>query len=284
MVEYRVVIISPDNYVHSACFREVAILLVSSFKSNGVYCDFTTNDFAKDRINIVLGYHLLNKYYIQTEIISKNIKYIPYQLEQLSADEFDFSEDIKFILQNGKSVWDYSKENIALLKNNDIEAIYMPIGYRRELDNIKSIEDNKKDIDILFYGSIGKRRQDLLEILSKKYRVKVLFGIYGRKRDDFIARSKIVLNIHHYSSQMLEMVRISYLLSNKIFVISEKSIDNPYDDIGILFVNYDGIIEKCEYYLKNDKLRERSRKTAYVKFKKKFPMELFIKKIIKELN
>jgi len=169
MSKYRIVIISPDNYVHSACFREVAILLISSFKSNGVYCDFTTNDFAKDRINIVLGYHLLSKAYVKTEIISKNIKYIPYQLEQLSADEFDFSEDIQFILQNGKSVWDYSKENIALLKNNGIDAIYMPIGYHRGLDNIKNIEENKKDIDILFYGSIGKRRQDLLDILSKKY-------------------------------------------------------------------------------------------------------------------
>jgi len=83
---------------------------------------------------------------------------------------------------------------------------------------------------------------------------------------------------------MLETVRISYLINNKVFVISEKSIDNPYDDIGILFVDYDEIIEKCEYYLKQDKLRERSRKTAYVKFKKKFPMELLIRKIIGETD
>ncbi len=277
--KYRVVIISPEGYVHSACFREVALLLVSSFKTIGISCDFAINDFSEKRINIILGYHLLDKNILENEIIKKNIRYIPYQLEQLTSNEFVFSKNLKNILENGISVWDYSKENIGFLHEKNIKAEYLPIGYHKDLEIIETISENEKDIDILFYGSIGKRRKDLLDILSKKYNVKVLFGVYGEKRDEFIRRSKIVLNIHHYSSQLLEMVRISYLLNNKIFIISENSKENPYAGLGVEFLPYSDIISKCEYYLKNNQLREKKRKQNYVKFKKNFPMELFLENI-----
>ena len=51
--------------------------------------------------------------------------------------------------------------------------------------------------------------------------VKALFGVYGRERDKLIARSKIVLNMHHYSSQIFEIVRVFYLLTNRKAVVAE---------------------------------------------------------------
>ncbi len=270
---YRIVIISPDNYIHSLCFKEIAMLLVSSFRSNNISCDFTINEFSDQKINIILGYHLLNQKVIKTELIDKEKKYIPFQLEQLASSEFVLTQDIKFVLTNGVSVWDYSKENIRYLEANDIYAKYLPIGYHKDLEIIKSADENQKDIDILFYGSIGKRREKILNILSEKYKVKALFGVYGKERDDYIGRAKIVLNIHHYSAQLLEMVRLSYLLNNKIFLISEESHRNPYSDLEIEFSPYSEIISRCDYYLKNEKARDVKRNKNYVKFKKQFPME-----------
>lgn len=273
---YRIVIISPDDYIHSACFREIAMLLAGSFRSNNISCDFTINEFSDQKINIILGYHLLNKEIIKTEIIENKKRYIPFQLEQLTSSEFILTKDIIFVLKNGVSVWDYSKENIRFLKANDINAKYLPIGYHKDLEIIKSEGENKKDIDILFYGSIGKRREKILKILSEKYKVKALFGVYGKERDNYIRRAKIVLNIHHYSAQLLEMVRLSYLLNNKIFLISEESHRNPYSDLEIEFLPYSEIVSKCDYYLKNEKARDTKRKKNYVKFKKQFPMEVLL--------
>ena len=280
--EYRVVIVMPEGYPHSFCFRELAVLLTSSFKDNNIICDFAFNDFAINRINIVLGYHLLDRKEVECEIIAKKILYIPFQLEQLTSEEFGFSGKIKFILENGISVWDYSKANIEFLKNNNIKAEYLPIGYHKDLERIKSVPDEQKDIDILFYGSLGDRRKKLLNVLTKKHEVKIVFGLYGKKRDELIRRAKIVLNIHHYSSQLLEMVRISYLINNKIFVISEESLDNSYDDFEIEFSHYSEIIKKCEFYLGNVKIRDAIRKKNYVKFKKKFPMDIVLKKLLLE--
>lgn len=280
MSDYRVVIVSPEGYIHSACFRELAILIVSTFRTIGISCDFSFNEFSTGKINIVLGYHLLDYSYIKNIVNDKNIEYIVYQLEQLTADEFSFNDRIRLILNNAISIWDYSNENIGFLKKEKIDARYIPIGYHRELEIIKTVLERDKDIDILFYGSIGDRRKEILDTLSKKYNIKVLFGVYGNRRDEFIGRAKIVLNIHHYSSQLLETVRLSYLLNNRIFIISEDSLENPYSELNIEFSPYDDIISRCSYYLKNDEIREQKRKRNYVKFKKEFPMENFLKQII----
>ena len=77
---YRVCLILQDQYPHCVCFREVGLLVLSPLKANGVDCDFTLNQPAADRINILLGYHLAN-----FTGAWKNYRYIPYQLEQLLA-------------------------------------------------------------------------------------------------------------------------------------------------------------------------------------------------------
>ena len=51
----------------------------------------------------------------------------------------------------------------------------------------------------------------------------------GIARNELIARSKIILNIHFYLSGILETPRVSYAVANKKFIISENS--NPEDEI-----------------------------------------------------
>jgi hypothetical protein len=242
MGEYSITLMQPPNYIHSYAFYEIGLLLQNLFDSLNTKCSFYLNQLYRENINILLGYNLL-KYHRDL----RKFRYIVYQLEQLSNKVGWFNEDLEKTLREAYSIWDYSKENISFLKDIGISNVkYLPIGYHENLELIEHRQE--KDIDILFYGSVNNRRANILNRLKQRAKTEVFFGVYGKERDSFIARSKIVLNIHFYPMQIMEQVRLSYLLNNKCFVISECSDHNPYDD-GIVTARYDELINVCEYYL-----------------------------------
>ncbi len=272
---YRVCLIAPPDNPHAACFREIALLLVSALHSNNLNCDFAVNQMSPQHTNILVGYHLLN---FNSSIPSFN--YIPYQLEQLFSNDFPFTDNIKNILKHGSEVWDYSNENIALLQNMGIKAKLLIPGFHPNLETIPVIPNNDRNIDILFYGSIGPRRQFILSELDKRCKVKVLFGVYGEKRDQWIKRSKMILNIHHYSTQLFEAVRISYLLNNNCLVVSEASAYNPYPSVSLTSVQYDDLIETSMSLLNDIENMKLLRRKNYEEFKKNYPMTELIKHVI----
>jgi hypothetical protein len=272
---YRVVIIVPAGYKHSLCFTEVAFLLKNSLTANGIECDMTVNEFARDRINIILGFHLL----VFGDYLS-GYEYIPYQLEQLSAAEGVFSDNVKSILSQGLSVWDYSLENIEFLAKQGIFAAHLPVGYHESLEQIP--QDGEKDIDVLFFGSIGDRRQAILSNLeqsAKSPKVKTLFGVYGRERDEFISRSKIVLNVHYYSAKIFEAVRVSYLLNNRCCVVSEESAVYPFTGVNIPLTAYDSLVETCVEILDKGNYRDVGG-ASHGQFKKQYEMKTLIRKVL----
>jgi hypothetical protein len=274
---FRVVIIVPAGYKHSLCFTEVAFLLRNSLSSLGVSCDLTVNEMAKDRTNIILGYHLL----AFGDYLS-SYEYIPYQLEQLSAAEGVFSDTVKNILSRGAAVWDYSRENIEFLKRQGISAQHLPVGFHESLEQIPAAEE--KDIDVLFFGSLGERRQAVLNKLEKtgqaRVRVKTLFGVYGKERDGYIGRSKILLNIHYYTTKIFEAVRVSYLLNNRCCVVSEESSVYPYAGVNIPLVPYDGLAEKCLDILDKGDEYKAVGEASYREFKTRYEMKALIKKVL----
>ena len=198
----------------------------------------------EENTNIILGYHLL-----KSHADVRGFRYIVYQLEQLSHEVgwFKFNKEIDKILRGADCIWDYSKENISFLQEIGIPKVkYLFIGYHKNLETIE--HNQEKDIDILFYGCLNDRRANILKRLRQRFKTVVLSAVYGKERDSYIARSKIVLNMHYYPMQIIQQVRLSYLLNNRCFVISEYSDHNPYGD-GIVTAKYDELIDVCEYYL-----------------------------------
>jgi hypothetical protein len=273
-LSYRVCLILPEGNPHPLCFREVGLLLVSALKSNGLDCDFTFNQLSPDRINIILGYHLLT-----FEEGLKNYRYIPYQLEQLHSEEFPFSRNMELVLRHAWDVWDYSEQNICFLRERGIEAKFLVPGYHPNLEMMPSVP--RQTIDVLFYGSIGERRKKVLDELSGRCKVKVLFGVYGEKRDQWIARSGIVLNVHHYSTQIFEAVRISYLLNNRCFVLSEKSVNYSFGGVDLPMEPYESLVESCMTYLGQPERLEEIRAANYEAYKSNYPMTDLIKRVLK---
>lgn len=274
MERFRICIISPPGYKHAYCFLELAVLLSSSLRDLGIDCDTTINDLSTEKTNIILGGNL-----IRDLSVLKGIRYIPYQLEQLSGNPNLDVHYLNDFLGDAAAIWDYSPENISFLENKGLKPVHVPIGYHQ---NLEQIPKNLPALhDVLFYGSIGQRRKETLDSLdSRGVKVKSLFGIYGQERDLAIAQSKIVLNIHYYPVNIFEAVRISYLLNNGIFTISEESSSNPYSKIDLCLSPYERLVETCLDMLNNEPMRKEMQTRCYEQFRSHYPMVDLMKRAI----
>jgi len=278
--EYHICLASsPDNNKpeYPLIFWEIITLLIHSFAAIGRVCTFKVNQLEKEKINIIIG-NIITKHDLPELLAGTN--YIIYQFEQLSDTEGWYGKFTLFrnIIHNASDIWDYSINNVEFLKTKNIPVKLLPPGYNKNLENIINTE---KDIDILFYGGINERRLKILrELETRGLRVKLLSGIYGEERGRYIARAKIVLNIHYFDMAIFESARIHYLLNNKVFVVTEQSADNPYPKVDLVSAPYEQLTDKCIECLAH---WENSRKLAelnYEQFKNYYPMAGFLEKII----
>jgi acetyltransferase-like isoleucine patch superfamily enzyme/SAM-dependent methyltransferase len=253
-MEFAVLVISPQNYEHSSAFNEVAETIHNSLLELG-YDSILTHTICPNRQHIVLGSNLLPFYPVD---LPKNS--ILYNFEQVSSGSPWLGIEMLDLLHRFP-VWDYSMANIEQLSKMGIHHVqHVPVGYTPSLTHIDLLDSSHKDIDVLFYGSSNERREAILDALRKAgAKVESLFNVYGAERDNAISRSKIVLNVHFYPAQVFEIVRISYLLANQAFVVSETSASDPDVDFfksGLVFEKYENIVSTCLNYLDQEQCRQ----------------------------
>ena len=260
-------------YFKHIIFQEVAKSLYQSLR------EFNFNVNITDKLlNDVEDLHIIFGANDFLEFIPQ--KYIIYQLEQTNISENgekkNLPEKYIHIMRKALAVWDYSQENIKYLEKtyNLKNLFYVPVLYSPTLQTITSFKINKP-IDILFLGSLNKRRENIIKKLqmNKNYIIEVgNYNIWNEKRDYLVDRSKIVLNIHYYENSILETTRISYLLANKAFVISEsgrdKILNNQMEGL-IIFSSYNNLVDTCSNYLKNPELCLQIAENGYNQFKQK---------------
>lgn len=152
---------------------------------------------------------------------------------------------------------DFSRLNIERLVRMGVPAPrWLPIGYVPELTRVQPAPE--EDIDVLFYGAVDDRRSAVLDALrARGLHVETLLGVYGRARDAFIARSKVVLNMHYGSGFIFESVRVSYLLANRKAVVSERG--DGYEDFAdaVAFAEYDELADRCTALVRDDESRKK---------------------------
>jgi hypothetical protein len=123
-------------------------------------------------------------------------------------------------------IWDYSDLNRDRLRAYGVErTLLCHVGYYPELTDIEPVEE---DIDVLFIGSLNERRKAILRDISLRVKAHHLFGIYGEERNQWIARAKVVLNLHYYEQPIFEIFRVSHLVANKKCVVSEMGGTDPW--------------------------------------------------------
>ena len=257
-MKFAIVLVHGNPF--SRCFDEVAETLMYGLRGLGHQAEITASRLHRDAKNIILGAHLLSPY----ESIPNGA--ILYNLEQPGSDLFSI---YVARARAGCQMWDYSEGNIARWQSLGIPAVHVPIGYVPELSRV-SPQDH--DIDVLFYGSVNDRRAWVLnEVQAAGLRVQRLFGVFGAERDDAIARSKVVLNLHYYDSKIFEIARVSYLLANRKAVVSEESVDMAADaeiGKGMLIVPYSGLVEACVRVVRDDTLRQQMERDGFELFSK----------------
>ena len=124
-------------------------------------------------------------------------------------------------------VWDYNEGNVRQLKAAGVQDIHhVPMGYVDDMRRVPVVDI--QDIDVLFYGEINWRRQTIIDAIRAKGLHVVTSNDTGRmtgeQRDQYIARAKVVLNIHLLDEiKVFEIARVGYLLANKKAVVSELS-------------------------------------------------------------
>lgn len=163
-------------------------------------------------------------------------------------------------------VWDYSEENAKVLRAMGCEhVIHCPVAYDPVMTRIRPLPPEQEDIDVLFYGAVATprnieamRRQNirlldrgkiLTDLQLAGLKVVHLVGVYAEAVDPYVARAKVVLNLHYYEGAVFEIFRCSQLFANTKCVVTE---DGGCDDTlesfakrATIYVSRKNIVEAC---------------------------------------
>lgn len=275
-LDYNICIV---HFSHSMAWWELGELICYSLRELGFQVNIQHRKMESDCQNIILGAFILE---------SEFIKKVPpnsifFNTEQLYLDDqkLMWPSDIYEWARNFET-WDYSDRNIEKFLQHGITGVKkLGLGYQKELNRIDS--SGNQDIDVLFYGSIGERRNKIInDLRAEGLNVKAVFGLYGKERDDLIARSKVILNFHHYNSHIFEIVRVFYLLTNSKAVVGEVSESTIIDKIFLDCIKaapYDGLVNACKR-LVNDKSERHLLESKGFDLFSKIPQKDFTSKII----
>jgi hypothetical protein len=247
--QFNITLIQPENYVHSAALSELAETLIHGLNALDCAFQFNMNKIVDGCVNIVLGAHLLDAGTMNA--LPSNT--IIYNSEQID-DHSTWITSVYLDLLKKCEVWDYSQENLRRLQQRGVRnAKYVPVGYVPQLTRIPA--GILQDIDVLFYGSINERRRVILEgLIRKGLRIEFLSDAYREERDRYIARAKVVLNMHYYEASIFEIVRVSWLLANEKAVVAEcgdATTLEPDIQEAVRTAPYDNLIEACAELVAN---------------------------------
>ena len=280
--KFNLVRIVPDNgyYVHAQVFHEIEAAFFFTLKRMGFDVTNTINDFVPDARNIVFGMQHCPVDVVRHDI-PKNT--IVYSLEQMR----DIPECIRWCRKyRGLEVWDYSILNKETLELAGVENIkVVPIGYVPEISYVDREPPEKRDIDILAYMSPGPRRLKIMDQFKNNPNINFvhLQSCYGEERDSYMARAKLIINIHNYDNKIFEMVRISHALQQGIPILAERAPDTDFPDYMEDTVNlstYNRFVDTTYKLLKKPEELEASAVRALEKFKQS-PMTTFLEEALK---
>ena len=149
-----------------------------------------------------------NKFFFyQTEQFNTERKRVGYKDENFTKHSFS---TLLSSLEHSIAIFDYSKLNLK----------YYPPKFKGKLRYFPFIK-REKQYDILFYGTLNKRRKDILQHLSKIFSIQIVQQTFGNELIKLIENSRIVLNVHYFDNAILETSRITQALSYNVKIISE---------------------------------------------------------------
>jgi 2-polyprenyl-3-methyl-5-hydroxy-6-metoxy-1,4-benzoquinol methylase len=284
LLNFNIVHISIN--VFDKVYEDLISVLKGGLEDLDHTCTVSKNNFQPNSINILIGSTIFASRYKNLNIQLKGLPYIVYQLEHLHDDFGLLSEWPEYfeLLQNANFIWDFAPASTNYLLEKGFKNVFLlPPGFHRSIEKFQPKKD--QNIDVIFIGSPHPRRAKIIkELEAQGVKIKCFQNIFQGDRDKELADSKIVLNIHAWDQiNSLETVRISYLLANKNFVLSEIGDHNPYGN-GLIYAPYSDITYKCLNYLAQPKEHlDAIRLEGYLNIQK-IDMSRNLSKIIEEIG
>ena len=234
--------VRPPGYAHTEALTELAETVAFGLRRLGMRAFYREPPPPQPARTIVIGAHLLDERQLQA--LPRHA--ILYNSEQIQ-DGSPWLGGPYFRALMRHSVWDYSAETVRRLATlGACGARYVPVGYVPELVRIPPL---REEIDVLFYGSVNPRRQQILDALrARGLNVAALFGVYGEERDRAIGHARVVLSVHYYAAKIFEIVRVSYLLANARAVVAECGPETSVEEDlreALCGVPYEGLVDAC---------------------------------------
>ena len=220
--KFNFVLLDSEQYPHWRAYDEARLSIRYAMLELGYDVTEGVNRIDPDRTNILMAYHLLDKE--DWDVIPKGS--ILLNGEPLSEPLYHPIGKKHERAYSGDFVnWDYSETNCDWLEAQGLNRPrHFKLGFQKELR--KNVFEPKKDFDVLFYGAVNERRKHLIDYMRTcGLRIEHLFGVYGDERDYYIARARLVLNVHSYDCRVFEAFRVAYLVTNHVPCLSEVNAD-----------------------------------------------------------
>ena len=259
----RLVVPDPARCVHAHAFDEVILTLTGGLQRLGIEARTTYDCHAGPEPVLVLAPHLHDL----ADLAALPPDSILYTWEPMGWSHTVFMTEALIDTMRRFIVWDYSLRNIQTWRALGARrVVHAAVAWDPTLEHL-SLPRGRKDIDVLFYGSLSARRREVLQRLSDDgLSVQVLFSVYGAERDAWIGRSKLVLNLHVHEGQILELPRLGFLWSNRVPVVCEINAATE-DSLGMapfaLAADYVGLPAVVHAALADQALLERSVTDCY---------------------
>lgn len=232
------IIISLNDLV----FGDISRMLDAVYGSDPAYADTV----------LIMGYNVApyGPQKLRKDYPGKRI--VVYQLEQLFDGSKWVNKHAAAWFNGCDEIWEYDLSNLDWLRRHGIKATYRPMVYTEALRELPAAE---RDIDVLFYGFPTPRRTRIMSewmaVSWDKYTTVWSTGLTGEKLRGYLARAKVVLNIHAFDKDCRqEQVRMFYPVINGCCVVSEKS---PHNEFGksIVVADTRKIVPTLNHVLKN---------------------------------
>ena len=267
-------------------YDDLIAALRGSLIDLGHTCTVTKNQFVPGSVNILVGSTIFASKYDRLREKLAGKPYIVYQLEQLDDHVGLLPEWSEYwsLLRNATAIWDYSPAGVDYLRSKGMENVFhLPPGFHRDLETFRPCD--KPDIDVLFIGSSHPRRDKITaDLRGRGLKTVALSRAFAEVRTRHLSRARIVLNIHAWDDiRPLETVRLSYLLANRVFVISESADHNPYGG-GVVYAPYDKLADACAHYAREpDAVRSRIAMEGYFAVRR-IDLADLLRRLIEESN
>ena len=236
-------------------YKEVIDTVQWGLQQLGHVADYGLNSLSPTATNIIFGLQML-----PVEILNKlPPETIVYHLEQMrNMNAAEIRPQLHLAAERFR-IWEYSEGNVSGWQVLGAKNVFMvPVSYAPILQRIPRAQT--QDIDVLIYGMPGKDRLHAFHYIAHSGLTTLFIcGLYGKARDDLIARSKTIVNINLYQPcKIFEVVRVSYLLANRKAVIADVGADTHIEEdmrLAIKVTSLPQLVNDCVKLVADDRAR-----------------------------